>query len=241
MPNWVYNTLAISNEHRSKIINDKNEVDFNIAVPMPESLNCDSGSMNAPAIYAYLSRSNTIDLYDMKKDEFAKKILKNKYRPDSAEEEIEFAYNTYRKMIEGHPEQNDILYKEGQVLVENFRNYGYTTWYEWCCDKWGCKWNAGDITIGDVDKENKLKVRFHTPWSHPTGWLKALCDAGVPFYLEWIEEQGYHGEVISDGKTITENKLDFIDDAYDVYPEGEPAPKTAPSVSKVKITRKKEK
>lgn len=210
MPNWVSNMLTVSNEHRSKIINDNNEVDFNIAVPMPESLNCDSGSTNAPAIYAYLSLSNTRDLYDMKKDEFVKKLLKDKYLSD--EQAIESAYNLYRKTIDKQPEQNDILYKEGQILVENFRNYGYTTWYEWCWDKWGCKWNASNIEIGSVDKENKIKIQFSTPWSPPLGWLKTLCKAGIPFYLEWIEEQGYHGEVISDGKTLTENELDFIDE-----------------------------
>lgn len=210
MPNWVSNTLTVSNEHRSKIINDNNEIDFNIAVPMPESLKCDSGSTNAPAIYAYLSLSNTRDLYDMKKDEFVKKLLKNKYLSD--EQAVESAYDLYRKMIDKQPEQNDILYKEGQILVENFRNYGYTTWYEWCWDKWGCKWNAGNVEIGSVDEENKIKIQFSTPWSPPLGWLKALCEAGIPFYLEWIEEQGYHGEVISDGKTLTENELDFIDE-----------------------------
>ena len=78
MPNWVNNMLTISNEYRSKILNADNEVDFNIVAPMPESLDCDSGRTNAPAIYAYLSLKNTRDLEDMKKDEFVRKILKIK-------------------------------------------------------------------------------------------------------------------------------------------------------------------
>lgn len=211
MPNWVYNTLTIENKYRSKILNSNNEVDFNIFVPMPESLNCDCCSTNAPAIYAYLSLTNTRSLEDMEKDEFAKELLKKEEYLPGSEKAVESAYNLYRKMVEGHPEQNDILYKEGKNLVENFRNYGFTTWYDWCCEKWGCKWNAGDTSVSSVNDENEVMIEFRTPWSPPSGWLKALCEAGIPYYLEWIEEQGYHGEVISNGKTITEKDLEFVD------------------------------
>ena len=120
MSNYVYNTLTISNEYRSKILNSNNEADFNIAVPMPRSFNYTLCSAEEPAVYAYLSLTNTRDLKDVKNDELAQKILKNKYLSESAEESVESAYRAYRKIVEGHPEQNNILYNEGKTLVENF-------------------------------------------------------------------------------------------------------------------------
>ena len=38
MPNWVWNNLTIKTEDKHYILNDKEEVDFNVLLPMPEDL-----------------------------------------------------------------------------------------------------------------------------------------------------------------------------------------------------------
>lgn len=208
MPNWVHNHLKISDEYRSKILNENDKVDFNIVVPMPESLNCESGSTNEAAIYAYLSLNNSLGFEYVEKSELAQKILYNKVFGTSS---IKGAYNSYKAMIEGDPERNEKLYEEGKNLVENFRNYGATTWYDWSLDHWGCKWNAKETRVLPTDNENEIMLEFDTPWGIPGKWLQALNKEGIPFYLEWLEEQGYHGEVISDGNQIIERDLEDID------------------------------
>ena len=56
---------------------------------------------------------------------------------------------------------------------------------------------------------------FNTPWSPPAGWLAKLAEMKIEFHCEWIEEQGYHGEFISDGSgDLVDNDLPFIEDEY---------------------------
>lgn len=51
--------------------------------------------------------------------------------------------------------------------------YGYTTWYEWRIDNWGCKWNASQFELID----DGSWCRFETPWAHPFPLIKALSKA----------------------------------------------------------------
>lgn len=209
MPNWVINKMKISSEYTPQILNDEGKVDFNKVIPMPTSLNCESGSITDIAIYAYLSNSNAIDLYDMKKNELANKMLASQFH--GTEARIEMIYNSYRQWIDGRPDLKDDLYKKGENYVHNFLNYGCPTWYEWSIRNWGCKWNASNCKVSPADSENMVYIEFTSPWSPPEGVLKALYEKGIPFYLEWIEESGYHGEFISDGKILLMHDLENVE------------------------------
>ena len=36
----------------------------------------------------------------------------------------------------------DKLYEDGKQYMYNRDHYGYYTWYDWCCNEWGTKWNS---------------------------------------------------------------------------------------------------
>ena len=56
-------------------------------------------------------------------------------------------------------------------IADNIAKYGYPTWYEWCIDKWGTKWDACDA---DCDcYEQIITITFDTAWSTP-----------VPIFIE---------------------------------------------------------
>lgn len=232
MPNWVENTLTVKNEpsYIRKIINNKNEVDFGILIPEPSSVDIDDDSNNHAKVLYYLSNRNNLSIRSVmtNKDNVAvlEAVGKSKYilKPDASQSEHdEFNQENNKnslKIIQNFVDKKntaalDELYRQGKCIVDNFHNYGCLTWYDWRVKYWGCKWNAGenDITVDGKD----AVIKFHTPWSAPDKWLEALCKQGIPFRLEWIEEQGYHGEFISDGKTLTSNDLPFIEneDDYD--------------------------
>ena len=73
-----------------------------------------------------------------------------------------------------------------QLLVK----YGFVSWYEFCTNIWGTKWNAWDTFI--VDEDN---VEFITAWNPPYGIFMELSKM-YPYDLitvNWSEEGGVSG------------------------------------------------
>lgn len=49
-------------------------------------------------------------------------------------------------------------------------------WYDFHCDKWGCKW---DVNPGEVDVFEDgcyLSISFNSPWSAPVHWYDVLVE-----------------------------------------------------------------
>lgn len=46
-------------------------------------------------------------------------------------------------------------------MIQNYKDYQYMNWYDWCVDKWGTKWNSYNTKIGF----NYLM--FDTAWNPP--------------------------------------------------------------------------
>ena len=46
-------------------------------------------------------------------------------------------------------------------------------WYNFCNDKWGCKWDAREVDIVS-DDDDYIEIRFITPWDMPRAWYKKL-------------------------------------------------------------------
>ena len=70
------------------------------------------------------------------------------------------------------PPQNDV---EKKRAAKNIKKYGYATWYEWCCEEWGTKWNACNTYI-DWDEDFNIYFTFQTAWSPPEPVIKALVE-----------------------------------------------------------------
>lgn len=56
----------------------------------------------------------------------------------------------------------------------NIEKYGYKDWYDWRCDKWGCKWNAEIISVLVSEGELGIMIDFYTPWAPPIPIYEAL-------------------------------------------------------------------
>lgn len=206
MPNWCNNSLTIDAEYRNKIINKDEEVDFNIVLPMPESLYVESGSSNDFDMYIYLSDKMLKSLDEVRKNPLSN-LIENQFSKDWLKE-ISERVMEYAKE---NPDRIELSYQRGSILINNYKNYGAITWYEWCNKVWGVKWNASDSYI-----ENE-SIEFNTPWGPPVGWLEKLASLGIPFILKWEEESGCYGTYVSDGKTLIEIESGIID--YDEYEE----------------------
>jgi hypothetical protein len=75
-----------------------------------------------------------------------------------------------------------------EQTMNNLSVYGYATWYDFCVNEWGTKWDVDAIeTIeleGDVDH---VTFGFDSAWSPPTGAMEYLMEQGFTVRLYYYE------------------------------------------------------
>lgn len=112
----------------------------------------------------------------------------------------------------------------------NLEAHGYATWYDFCVNEWGTKWDVdayegNDIT---VDDNNTIYFAFDSAWSPPIGIYEALAEQGYTVLAQYYEPgMGYVGEW-DDGvdncieysgetsKTVRDLIGDELDDLYGI-------------------------
>ena len=217
MPNWVFNHLTIKKEYLGKIVNSDGKVDFNVAVPMPQSvIDMAEDSKIETDVYYYLSNRLRLsqDIMTMNKtlsevlgivpgDIIFRIRLISVNVPKGADPRECYIKYLHEQTTNAVNSKQKPDYERGKMLVDNYTKYGAMTWYDWSNKYWGCKWNASNSFVPEKENENgEITVEFDTPWCCPFTWLENLGNQKIPFYVEWIEEQGYHGEVCSDGENV---------------------------------------
>lgn len=103
----------------------------------------------------------------------------------------------------------------GLQYINNLIRYGYPSWYEWCTNMWGTKWNSywGSILNDDL-------IKFITAWDIPQSIYIALSNM-YPYdeiTVDWFNEGGIFGQTrYLDGEQIEEKVYKFTDDYYEEY------------------------
>lgn len=219
MPNWVMNKLTFTGDENdikellNSIQGPEDCFDFNTIIPMPEELQVESGSITKESVMAVIIR-----------------ILES--------QELGYFVNTkdiilqlstlFHHKIEQTKEKDPEILKNGLNYISNLINYGHMTWYDWCIEHWGTKWNACGADLVDDST-----IIFRTAWSAPHPVIEELAKAfpSVNITHEWADEDignncGVHdymdgvriGEVYADG---FENPVKFAcllwDYDYDDY------------------------
>lgn len=212
MPNWVVNQLkieageALTEEILDAIKKDdggRGTIDFNKLIPMPEALNITSGSLSRKGTEACrVMLANGITYHGDGHFEFAD-IDSMEIDPDSFIKE-------YADDIEKHPEMLDL----GKKCLENIVEHGSPTWYEWCAENWGTKWNA-QTCGGYTQEDGHGVITFDTAWS------------GVPKIIEKIAgmfpEAGFIYKYADEDLGNNLAELEFRDGGFDggyVYKDG---------------------
>ncbi len=184
MPNHVENIITLKGDEQriremlEAIQNDElglGTVDFNKIIPMPESLNIESGSRTDRGLKAH---SDFIDVYVFSRNaEEALNALQNIPR------ESEDAFLRKRSDVKADE------WELGKTARNNVQNYGAPTWYEWCTNNWGTKWNAYGYDEG-TDYSASGNLHFQTAWSAPHPVIKKLAQMypDIIFEHEWADE-----------------------------------------------------
>lgn len=213
MPNHVTNILHFSGEQKEidrlmHYVQVKNEAygsfDFNKVIPMPDSLNVESGGSQYDALDVYFSAINP-DNEDMGVEKVSKETFDKYLKMAMTGRRFAFreinAKLTYEKVCElskvffkeadsGHRDYyviKDDIFLLGKTVFENIREYGCADWYSWSCDKWGTKWNAYDYVEQDP---GSCEIRFNTAWSAPHPVIQKLSRMFplVGIHHEWADE-----------------------------------------------------
>lgn len=209
MPNHVRNKVKMTGIAKLPIFTTATDeytkepytfFDFNKLIPMPESLNVESGSTEDVAIEAVL-----------------RKIGKRRYG---------FLCKNYGLMSDEeyekrkHGKTDEELEKIGLQYISNKILYGHTTWYDWHCENWGTKWNSYDNEQVDEDT-----LEFSTAWSMLEPIMLKLSEMFPDIQIQhwWADEDmgcntGYR-EYLNGAVTYGDYNDNCSNDAYETYVE----------------------
>ena len=83
----------------------------------------------------------------------------------------------------GSPEQNELELKE----QANREKHGYATWYEFCVNEWGTKWDVGGDDGYVQDLNGGIMLTFDSAWAPPTNAYEKLVDMGFRVHATYFE------------------------------------------------------
>lgn len=186
MPNHIKNIITLKGDEKKirkmleTIQNDNyglGSVDFNKIIPMPKSLDIESGSRTDRGLKIY---RDFILIYTL-----AGTLNKDLSRiPKSSEEAF----------LKARADSNNAVdlqeWELGKTAWNNIHQYGASTWYDWCVQNWGTKWNAYGYGEDTIDYHDGDMLHFQTAWSAPHPVLEKLSKMFPDIELEheWADE-----------------------------------------------------
>lgn len=209
MPNHVRNILVFDgNSKRIEVLKSfvrgqNGDLDFNKIIPMPKTLDIsDSSSTNLGMLGAKYLRG-------MISPEAFKKEARGWLRSDAGAE-------TPDDVLDALVRDGMCNVNTGEVALDNIHDHSHPTWYDWCIEHWGTKWNAYAI-----EAEGR-EIRFSTAWSPPLPVIERLArefpDIVIDHY--WADEDmgnncGHNTH--QDGDTSSEWLIDGGSEAFDTF------------------------
>lgn len=172
MPNWVKNIVTVSEDTMNKIKEKyftDGVLDFNKVVPMPKSLQLASGSITEMSIFYAFIKKDTKEQIEIAKllkstEDFIYKNYLNKikhYYDLGHFKNIEEKAKNYTPEDVAKKLNIKTLEDLGNAYINNIKNYGCDTWYDWCINNWGTKWGVDSFQC------NKTTMIFNTAWGTP--------------------------------------------------------------------------
>lgn len=210
MPNHIYNVITLEGDDAEidrlfqSVKSTEADFDFDKVIPMPPSLNMTDGSITTTSVTAYLRVVNpaNVTLTDpaypkMQPNDFANisQYFKNAYCIKDDE------LNDCTSPVD------PALLKDGEIYVNNYIQYGFTTWYNWRVANWGTKWSAYEV---DADRPNAM-ISFNTAWSTPMPIFEELSRKFPDLSIHFAYTCEFMGDSAGHGTFENGNLVDYVD------------------------------
>jgi hypothetical protein len=194
MPNHIINVIRVrDDENLTKLAQIANllkpageplgYVDFNHINPMPEALNIESSTKGMKGLEQCRKFIDAGGILSEKQELYDEK--------------------TIRSLVKDYDPE---AFKLGKTYYENIQKYGCPTWYEWCVENWGTKWNA--YSCEPLTPES-TGIIFSTAWDGVPKIVSSISKQFPQLHIEykWADEDIGHnvGRVVYSNGSIVEN------------------------------------
>lgn len=116
-----------------------------------------------------------------------------------------------------------------KIRAENREKHGYDSWYEFCTNRWGTKWDVDFVNGVDIAEDGlSVSGSFDSAWAPPMGIVERLVEQGLEVTLYYYEPgMGFVGKYDSglddyyelsgfDSKTVRQAIGDDLDDFFGI-------------------------
>lgn len=232
MPNHIQNRIKVigNNDEIQRLFNhikgDDSQIDFNKIKPMPKGMDIEVHSDVIMWAEICTGQIDFAGLFSPMNASPSEMFRNGNYKSLSNR----LAANTAMEHLTGKRAGNvkDFSEEDFSNFIQCLRNYretGYTTWYEWSLNNWGTKWNA----YGQNDKRNTNDtIYFQTAWSSPIELIQELSKMFPLVQIELTyadEDSGSNTGIIlfENGEPIGVNQPDNQSkEGYEIYFELNP-------------------
>jgi hypothetical protein len=172
MPNHVAQQLNIHGADAPMVIkriaDAESAFDFNKVIPMSEELNIEESSDGRVGLAAISGSCADYLSYPWVKEKGIRTAA-------------EFAAYVERE----RPLAIDLA----QKYLSNQQRFGHSTWYGWCNDNWGTKWNAYSVDEPEFLLD-RVALRFNTAWSPAIPVIVRISDLfpSIELTLRYFDE-----------------------------------------------------
>ena len=111
----------------------------------------------------------------------------------------------------------------------NLEAHGYSTWYDYCVNEWGTKWDVGGDDLGPAqDIPGGLIMCFDSAWSPPIQAYEKMLDLGFSIRASYYEPGMCFAGIWEDGdddyydlsnmnsQQVREELPEHLDEAYGI-------------------------
>ena len=94
------------------------------------------------------------------------------------------------KIVAGRVGADDDENQKALVAQEtaNRERHGYATWYDYCVNEWGTKWDTGTQGYEVLpEADGRMCIGFDTAWAPPIAAMEKLCELGFSVRLMYYE------------------------------------------------------
>lgn len=139
--------------------------DFNTVIPMPDAIRNSESSSAVSDGLAILGRTDIPAAFGLTTT--LEQMLSWSWVVHAEIKDIE---TLKAKLLERSPD----CVEKAKAAIACFEQYGHTSWYSWCINNWGTKWNAYSFEWSDVS-DTEAVMKFDTAWSSPEAIFKQMA------------------------------------------------------------------